>query len=126
MSVFTEIMRRTPLANGEALAEFILKNMATIVLVVFTLVLWCFLDNFVKRVLRHLFRLAEERAKQSMRGKDETRRDMVIYRMATLRQLTTQLARAALGLAMSFALLHSQCKNINPVKAAIGNERHGI
>lgn len=57
MSVFTEIMMRTPLANGEALAEFILKNMATIVLVVFTLVLWCFLDNFVKRVLRHLFRL---------------------------------------------------------------------
>ena len=126
MSVFTEIMMRTPLANGEALAEFILKNMATIVLVVFTLVLWCFLDNFVKRVLRHLFRLAEERAKQSMRGKDETRRDMVIYRMATLRQLTTQLARAALGLAMCFALLASVGINIRPVLAGIGIAGLGI
>ena len=26
MSVFTKLMMRTPLANGEALAEFILKN----------------------------------------------------------------------------------------------------
>ena len=126
LSVFSELVKRMPLSNGEAIAEFILKNMATIVLVVFTLSLWCFLDNLVKRVLRHLFRMAEERAKQSMRGKDETRRDMVIYRMATLRQLTMQLARAALGLAMCFALLASVGINIRPVLAGIGIAGLGI
>lgn len=126
MSVFEEVMSRLPLASGEAFAEFILKNMATIVLVVFTLVLWIFLDRAACRVIRRLFRIAEDRAKLSMRGAEEGRVDIVIYRMATLRQLTTQLARATLGLAMCFAILAAIGINIRPVLAGIGIAGLGI
>lgn len=126
LSAFREILQHTPFADGDAMVGFIVRNLEAIVLFVVTLILWGILDTLIKRLLRRLFSIAERRAKESFREEDETRRDMVIYRMATLRQLTTQLARAALALAMCFALLAIVGINIRPVLAGIGIAGLGI
>lgn len=106
--------------------DFIVRNLEAIILFIVTLILWAILDNLIKRLLRHLFGIAERRAKESFHEKDETRLDMVVYRLATLRQLTTQLARAALALAMCFTLLAIVGINIRPVLAGIGIAGLGI
>lgn len=126
MSALREILQRTPFADGEAMTDFIVSNLEAIVLFVVTLILWGLLDSFVKRLLRRLFGIVERRTKESFHEPDETRLDMIIYRMATLRQLTTQLARTVLALAMCFALLAIVGINIRPVLAGIGIAGLGI
>lgn len=126
MSVWSSILIRTPFANGATMIAFILKNIQTIAFIIFTLILWGTLDTFVRYILRRLSTLGEEHARQRLRDKDPARLDMVIYRIATLHQLTVQLARSLLGLAMCFALLATIGINIRPVLAGIGIAGLGI
>lgn len=126
MPIVSEFIQRILTISPEAIVDAIFKNITMLILLCVTILLWCFLDRIVDSITNHFFRIAEERTKQSMDGKDAVRRDMLLYRMATLRQLTTQLARGMLGGVMCFSLLSTIGINLKPILAGIGIAGLGI
>lgn len=106
--------------NGDVLLGFLLKNLTTILLIIFILILWYILDNIARRVSANIFQAAGKRAKHSLNKDDDIRREWVLYRLKTLHQLTTQLLRAAISAIMCFSLLSAVGINIRPILAGIG------
>ncbi|MDO5115886.1 MAG: mechanosensitive ion channel family protein [Synergistaceae bacterium] len=106
--------------------EIVIKNMATILFIVFILFLWFLIDRMIPRVITHIFRVASTRARHTLDGDNEIRREWFTYRMSTLRQLITQLLRAVLATVMGFTILSAVGINVRPILAGIGIAGLGI
>lgn len=116
----SEYQRMISEFKGDFLFGFLLKNLTTILWVIFILILWYLLDNIAKRVSAHIFQAAGNRAKHSLSKDDDIRREWMLYRLKTLHQLTTQLLRAAISTIMCFSMLSAVGINIRPILAGIG------
>ena len=112
--------------KGVMFLELLLKNMATILFLFFLLLVWYLLDKVIPYLMAHIFRAAAERAKETVYKDDEIRRAWLMYRMSTLRQLTTQMLRVLLAMVMCFAILSAIGINIKPILAGIGIAGLGI
>ena len=106
--------------KGEMFFELLLKNMATILFILFVLLVWYLLDKAIPYLMTHIFRAAGERARNTVYKDDEIRRAWLMYRMSTLRQLTTQMLRVLLATVMCFVILSAIGINVKPILAGIG------
>ena len=112
--------------KGEMFFELLLKNMATILFILFVLLVWYLLDKAIPYLMTHIFRAAGERARNTVYKDDEIRRAWLMYRMSTLRQLTTQMLRVLLATVMCFVILSAIGINVKPILAGIGIAGLGI
>ena len=60
--------------KGEMFFELLLKNMATILFILFVLLVWYLLDKAIPYLMTHIFRAAGERARNTVYKDDEIRR----------------------------------------------------
>ena len=112
--------------RGEMFLELLLKNMATILFILFILLIWYLIDKAIPYLMMHIFQAAGERARNTVYKDDEIRRAWLMYRMSTLRQLTTQMLRVLLATVMCFVILNAIGINIKPILAGIGIAGLGI
>ncbi|MDD7648240.1 mechanosensitive ion channel family protein [Cloacibacillus porcorum] len=112
--------------RGEMFLELLLKNMATILFILFILLVWYLIDKAIPYLMMHIFQAAGERARNTVYKDDEIRRAWLMYRMSTLRQLTTQMLRVLLATVMCFVILNAIGINIKPILAGIGIAGLGI
>ena len=88
------------------------------------ILLWLALDALLRCFLRHITRAAISRVRASDGG--DIFKQSLEYRMKTIHQLTAQLLRVLLGVAMIFWILGSIGIDLRPVIAGIGVVGLGI
>ncbi|MEG1603080.1 MAG: mechanosensitive ion channel family protein [Cloacibacillus sp.] len=124
--IMSEYQRQFLEYKGEMLLELIIRNMATILLIAFILFIWYLIDKTVPHIIGHIFKVASERAKQTMHKENAIKREWFMYRISTLRQLTIQLLRVILATIMCFVILDAVGINVKPILAGIGIAGLGI
>ena len=124
--IMSEYHRQFLEFKGEMFLELLIRNMATILFLIFLLFVWYLLDKTIPHIIGHIFKVAKERAKQTLQKENAIKREWFLYRISTLRQLSVQLMRAILATVMCFVLLDAVGINVKPILAGIGIAGLGI
>ena len=124
--IMSEYHRRFLEYKLEMFIELLLKNMAAILFVAFILFVWYLIDKAIPHIIGHIFKVAAERAKQTLHKDDAIKRAWFLYRISTLRQLSVQLIRVILAMVMCFVTLDAVGINVKPILAGIGIAGLGI